>query len=219
MCTKKYLNTFLRREFLLLKNLKSMLFIPLILINAVLPVIALYSYKTYDINKAEYILTSLTTIIAPLTSVWWTVFILKIFIETKGNEIFFVRKKNIFAEIFFPFFIFQANTILTIYVLSRTCSCMKDLIWIMPIVSFFLFGLAYFTSFLSGSITITILINIVYILVNQIVITVKPQPFIFTSVIGVADESVKTALIPIAISGIILTVLGYFFNNRFKIFK
>lgn len=219
MRVKEYLSSFVRREILLLKSLKTMFWIPLILVDVFVPVFAFYLYKTQEISSAGWQLQTVLSIIVPITSVWWPIFLFRVFIETKGNEIFFVMKKSVFAETFVPFLLFEINTFLIMSIFAKFFPLVNQLLPVLLPVTFFLFGLAYFVSFLSGSVTITILINVVYILINSVTYTAKPIPFIYTSAIGVTDENVGVVLIPIAVVGIIFLTLGIILNSRFKSFK
>lgn len=218
MCIKKCIGSMLKKEFLLLKSLKLLFWVPIIALDVFLPLFALYQYRSEN-PSAEYNIASMILIIVPLFSAWWSIFILREFLESPGNEVLFSRKKVLLFEISLPFIIYVIDAVAVLYGISnwfpKTVGMIKPLL----IVILFLFALSYFIAFVSKSVTIALLINIVYVLINQVIYTKKPLPFLYISAMQFDFKKSYTSFVPMLIVSLILIIAGLILNKKFRHYK
>lgn len=216
MCVKRDIILFFRREFLLLKNLKLIFWVPLIIIDAAMPIFAWYAYENYDLFRADYDVKTVIMIFIPLFSAWWSIFTAREFLESRGNELLFLKQKMIFAEMLLPFLLYIGNYSLVLSLLSVWRDDTGKLITEMLTVSLLVFGMSYFTAFLSKSITVPLLACTLYVLINMTIPTEKPCPFMYYSASNYPIEEVYIVFIPILCTGIFLVLAGLILNYRFK---
>lgn len=219
MCFKRNIVLFLQREILLLKSIKILFWVPIVLVNFLLPAFAYYESKTVDPSSTEYFTETAITIIIPLFSAWWSTFILKEFLESSGNEVLWIGRKTVFAEILFPYIIYVLDFVVVLICISLWLNTLTEIIKMMVIVSVFMFGFSYFTAFMSKNVTVSLLFSVAYVLVNQVIVTGEQQPFLYTSALNCKLEEAYIVYMPVAFSGVLLTIAGYVANCLFKGYK
>lgn len=94
----------------------------------------------------------------------------------------------------------------------KTVEMIKPLL----IVIFFMFALSYFMAFVSKSITISLLINVVYVLANQVIYTKKPLPFLYISAMQFDFKKSYTSFVTMLIVSAFLIIAGLILNKEFK---
>ena len=218
MCIKKYIGIMLKKEYLLLKSLKLLFWVPIIALDIFLPLFSLYQYRSKN-PSVEYNIASIILIIVPLFSAWWSIFILREFLESPGNEVLFSGKKVLLFEISLPFIIYVIDTVAVLCGISNWFPKTIEMIKPLLIVIFFMFALSYFMSFVSKSITISLLINVVYVLANQVIYTKKPLPFLYISAMQFDFKKSYTSFVTMLIVSAFLIIAGLILNKEFKHYK
>lgn len=216
MPDKKFVNNCKLLKYLL-KNIGTLRFIPFIIINILVPLLILINLLNPKNLEANMLI--ITQYFLPFFSVWLSLFTMKEFIEADGKEIYYMAGRiNILKEII-KFFIISLLNILIILAVSFifvpvlvietiriVCSCI------------FYFSLAYFVSMLSKSTSISLLILILYTLVNVILKShiIRFPLYCSTNIISYND--ILKVFLPLFIVSVILIALGKIFEKRINIF-
>ena len=202
---------------LLLKNIGFLRFFPFIIINIIVPLLILINLL--NPKNLESNMLIITQYFLPLASVWLSLFAMKEFIEADGREIYYMAGKlNILKEIL-KLFIISVIDILIILIVSIIF--VPDLsIEIVRIISacIFYFSLTYFVSMLGKSTSITLLILILYTLINVILKShiIRFTRYCSTNIISYSD--VLKLCLPLLIMSVILITFGKIFEKRINIF-
>ncbi len=196
-----------------LKNLKFFYFIPVIITLIYMPFISILLYQSYydSIDIYYRIMFSQFNLFLPISSVWWTIFTLKEFNESDGNEVLYLYCKPLYI-LKMQLLIFSLYA-LHIVVFMLSFNLFFDghyFIMVQLIVSSFaLCSFAYFVSFVLKSTGIALLLSIVYSMSlnvldldrNLAVISIFPQTFEIT-------ESSLLHVLFVFVFGVIMYFLG-----------
>lgn len=160
---------FFERIYLHLKNIKALFFFTLIIVHLFLPFIGFLSYKSENLDfymsVMEYAL-----IVIPLSSTIWSLFILREYVEGKGNELLFIGKNKIkFLECFIPFILFYVTIIFQFLIYIRLDNTFKFELIRLFFICFFFFSLMYFLVFLTKSVSLTLMVLIAYTILNVLI--------------------------------------------------
>lgn len=217
MHIKQYLSLFVTRQYFHLKSIRLLAWVPVALLNAILPAFIFLNYNQFGAT-AETLrnLLQIAMLLLPPFSVWWNIFVLREYLEADGNDVLFVCSH--------PCKVWDAGCLFLLYVLNMglwfgvlagmlpemrvglellrlLCACV------------FYFGLVYFLLFFTHSVTITLMAALIYTLANFIsnVSNVffpfyySPQP--------VETEQWFTVYLPLALCGLVLTCAGIMLNQ------
>lgn len=209
---KRIINLFFFRIIWYFKNLKIICFFQLILADIIFPLIILFCYNKYSLGDFYNVNSFLYALfLLPLTSILMVVFIIKIYIEDDGSELLLVSKEK--ANILDLVFIFNAFFVHYLPIECFSIIFMK-LDWylfvIVYLISVMLFGLTYIIAQLTKSISITIMIDILYIIFGLLLCNkskVFPFPFLFYNMHSINSFSYY---IIIGFLGSLLIYLGNF---------
>lgn len=206
----------IERTFLLFKNIGLLFFVPIIVVDVLIPVLNYISYSVHGISdELYYRISELTQIFIPFFSVWWVIFILKEFVDSDGCELLYTNQKTpAKSSIFMAFGIYCLNIIALYFIYSCLFkNFLMELIKILMVCVFF-FGLSLFFSKLTDSTSITILILVMYTLIN--LIDYKHEgifPLYFTG-----EKASLTMLfinsIPLAAIGLAFLLAGIFLRKK-----
>lgn len=168
MCYRKNIAICLRRICLLVKALRRAALVPLLVLNVIIPTLLFLIYfRNGMCDELSLTANRLYGVFLPFMLCWCPIFVQKFFFEDPGNELLFVNKNR------------NKTTDLVLILLMEICVEFILLIplfvfvkgflvyWLrLVLVSFFYFGISYLISFVSRSITPTLLVLIIYTLIN-----------------------------------------------------
>lgn len=208
MHNKIDLKLYFERVLLMIKAQKLAGFVPILFIDLLIPILNLLIYFSKG-EGAELTLSvnQLLQLFMPFLSCWWVIFALRLFVEEKGCEVFFVSSdKTKMFDIFALFLIMLSNICLTsipyFFVIERFWETLLRII----LVCFFYFGVSYCVSLLTKSITSTLFLLTIYTLAN----TLSPLketlfPFYYSPEVS---PNIFLCEVPLFISGILLLLIG-----------
>lgn len=150
-----------------LKSINKLWVIPLLLINVIIPVLSFMFFKNMKENAEPYIM-GLMFLILPVSAVWTSVFVSEMFFSDKSKDILFfysIRKRVFVSSLFF--LISAINSFVIVLLHSY---CLYDSFGMavkILSVSVLFYGIAILVLRLSKSSTMSLLILILYSLVNE----------------------------------------------------
>lgn len=216
MRTKKDIVLLLQRSIFHLKTLRVLFFLPIVLMDVLLPILIISSYKSngagemFLVDTKNYCLS-----ILPLSSIFWSVFAMKDYVGEIGVETLFISKHKIKLLDFAILLIYQLINILIIAGIVFTIQ--KETLPIFIAVfaaSLFLFGLSYCLLFYSKSLTIVIMVDVLYIIASLSVngvITLFPL-YIVNDFITYSN--LLSFYLPLGAIGVVLCGLGVIKNRN-----
>lgn len=222
MCFKRNIALFIQRAYFHLKNLKLLFWMPLLAVHITVPFIALITLKGSTADNFAANIIEYSILIFPLFSALWTVFILKDYVEGKGNEILYVCKsKNRIADTFFTFILFFITIVLQYLFYIKAESILAPELLRLFCICFFYYSLTYFSMFITKSSALTVLILIGYTVLNFLSIysnREKVFPLYFDLQLFTKEMFIKQQL-PMLAAGIVLLAISYFLNKNMKSFN
>lgn len=212
----------LKRTFRILskswKNIGVLRFVPFIVLNVLIPIVNIASYRQYGVSgefQREIVSTALMFL--PFFAAWWPMFFLREYIEADGNELlaFFHNKKQE-ALCFCTHLIYLANVSALFFVYIKIFPELKLFyLWII-IVCVFYFSLSYFMSFATKSVTLTLMSSLIYAIANQVIISGKIIFMIYSTAGGyVFLEEWKKIYLPLVILSIVFLAVGFIFKEKY----
>lgn len=215
---KRYLVNISTRTMLHLKNLKGLALVPLFILDILIPVLNYLVYKQYGVSDRLYTnILQYSQWLMPLASVWCSLFVLRDYLESDGNELLYANPHgNKFADIFILFLISILNITILFLIYTALIPDMKyEYLKILTICVFY-FGLVYGISFLTKSTTMTTLIVVLYTIANVCFEKQSSKIFLF---IYFSTERISKKLFisdycPLLLAGILLTALGVIINVK-----
>lgn len=200
-----------------LKNLGGLRFVPLIVFNLVLPILIFMGYRKYGPSELfEMELLDLTQYFLPLFSIWWVVFVLREYLEVDGNELFYIGgRKIIFKELGLVYLVAMLNIMLLIVLcIILLPSFFPESVRIVSACVFY-FGLTYCMAFLLKSVSMTLLILLLYTLLNFALSFNKLFFPLYMSRQLIEIDEWLTICFPLFALGIFLVIVGLWLNKRF----
>lgn len=216
MRNRKLLSLAFERTYLLLKSTGFLFFVPIIIVDIIIPALNAFSYSAHGVGDELYNrILEITQIFIPFLSVWWVIFILREFVDADGCELLYTSKKTpAKSSIFMAFGIYCLN-IMVLYI--PYCLMFKnfalELIKILMICIFF-FGAALFFSKITGSTSITIFLLVMYMLINLIDFWHEGKFPIYLDSIPADIMTIFTNSMPLALCGIALLLTGLFIRRQ-----
>lgn len=211
---------FFSRLFLYFKNMKWMTFIPLIMADVLVPVVAYFSYIIEDIDFFTFVMLS-SYILIPLSSCIWSLFILKECIEGKGNELLYVGKNKLkLLDCLIPFLLFFVTIIIQFAFYISVDEAFKFGIIKLFLVSLFYFSLTYFFAYLTNSVPMTLMVLIIYDVLNCILgIEIKNVFLLYCNLKPFSQTDIYINLLPMFLLSLALILAGAFLNKRISKFN
>ena len=200
-----------------LKSIGGLRFVPLVIFNLILPVLIFIGYRKYGTSELfEMELLDLTQYFLPLFSVWWTVFVLREYLEADGNELFYIGGKRIIVkELGLIFLVAMLNIALLVAVcVALLPSFIIESVRIISVCLFY-FGLTYCMAFLLKSVTMTLLTLILYTLLN---FTLSFNNMFFPLYMSrqlIEISELLTICFPLFALGLLLILVVHRLNKRF----
>lgn len=199
-----------------LKSIGLLFFVPLVIIDILIPTLNIMEYSKYGIGEELYIhILQYSQWFFPFFSAWWVLFVLREYIESDGNELLYVHADRCKLKDILCLFILYIFNITILYSMYNVLfSDMKyEFLKILSVCIFYL-GITYFFTYLTKSITITLLILIFFTLANiTFGSNIMIFPFYYTL------ERVTVALyinscLPLMLIGLALLFVGTVLNKR-----
>ena len=149
-------------------------------------------------------------------SIWWIVLPMQNYLEDDGCETLFVCKNKVkLADFIIVFLIFYINVAILFLTYSFFADGIPLVFLALFMTSMFLFGLSYCMVFLTKSITITLMTDIIYLLLSVFISSTKNVfPLYIARSDGYTKQTVLSLHLPLAIFGILLTLVGVYFNKK-----
>ncbi len=199
-----------------LKSIGLLFFIPLVIIDILIPILNIMEYSKYGIGEELYIhILQYSQWFFPFFSVWWVLFVLREYIESDGNELLYVHADRCkLKDILCLFILYIINITILYFIYDALFPDMKyEFLKILSVCIFYL-GITYFFTYLTKSITITLLILILFTLAN---ITYGSNIMIFPLYYTLDKITVSlyiNSYLPLMLTGLILLFVGVVLNKR-----
>lgn len=221
MYFKRHLTFFFQRIIYHFKSIKYLFFVPVVMMVAVIPLLNLFSAQKFSVAEEAFAdILKIDFMLFPVLSVWWSLFILKEYVEADGYELLYVcRNKIKLLDALLPFFLFlfiMGGFFFGYSFLLKdiwfeyfciVCSCL------------FYFGLVYCLLFLTRSVTLTLMACLLYTLANLVFLNgAPPFPFYYTSQ-RILPNQLWSVYLPLAAAGCSLTGLGVALNIKISKFE
>lgn len=210
MYYRKRLIFFSERIYFLLKNVGFLSFVPIVLVNIIIPFLTCVSYYTYGFSDEFYKqISELTQIFIPFSSIWCPALILKEFTDSKGNEILLIgtKKKSSFITLIM-FLLFCCNVII-VYIFFYIVFSVPfiELVKIL-LVSIFYMGTVVLFAHITQNTSATILLLVLYTLSNFIFYKFQGVfPFYYNNIETTETFIFKNSL-PLALIGVLEFTIG-----------
>ena len=216
MSDKKHLKK-LDKTKLFLKNIGGLRFFPIIVLDIIVPILIIINVLHPENIEHNLLITIIY--IFPFTSVWFSLFVMKEFIETEGKEIYYMLGKiNILNETFKFFLIVFSNVLLLLIVV---CIILPEFVFEIIRISvacLFYFSIIYFISMISKSTSIALFFAILYTLINVIFKTNNIRFLIYATTNVINESNLIQLCYPLLIFSLILIILGKIIEKRINIF-
>ncbi len=216
MSDKKHLKK-LDKTKLFLKNIGGLRFFPIIVLDIIVPILIIINVLHPENIEHNLLITIIY--IFPFTSVWFSLFVMKEFIETEGKEIYYMLGKiNILNETFKFFLIVFSNVLLLLIVV---CIILPEFVFEIIRISvacLFYFSIIYFISMISKSTSIALFFAILYTLINVIFKTNNIRFLIYATTNVINESNLIQLCFPLLIFSLILIILGKIIEKRINIF-
>lgn len=217
MRTKEYLGLLFQRCYWNLKSLKLLFWIPVIVVNLVLPALNYVCYRQNGVGAYMQVdIVEKALLLLPFLSVWWVIFVLREYVEADGSEVLYVCRSRIkLVDALCPFllYLFNITLLYSVYIAIFPDVMPLEYARMLCICAFF-FGLTYFLVYFTKSITITLLVNLVYYIVSELVPMRQPVFPVYKVNGDVTPELFYKLYLPLLAAGVLLGTAGVLINRR-----
>ncbi len=150
-----------------LKSINKLWLIPIVIINVIVPLISYLLYITLGEGSVIYIL-DIIYLLLPVSSVWTSIFVSEVFFSEKAKDIlfFYPNKKRVLISVLFYFLSAMNASIIVMLHFYVISDWFGTAIKIMCISVLF-YGLSMLILRLSKSTAMSLLITLLYSLVNE----------------------------------------------------
>ncbi len=210
------MKTFFNELKLTFKSIKHSAFIPIITI-LIFPILCAVIYKNENVDF-YFTVMNYMYITIPVSSVMWSIFNIKEYIEGKGNELFFVGHKKIkLSKCIIPFIFYMLITSIEISVISQLDDRLNFEVLKIIVICFMFLCIEYFFAFLTKSTNFTLMILLGYTIISRIIDFNETKLYFlnFYNFEPLTSEYVKTIMLPQLLFSIIILVAGIFLNKKF----
>lgn len=216
---KSELKNYFKRVYMLLRGIGRMFFVPVVFVDILLPVMSALSLVHNGISDNAYTdINKLFQMFIPFFSVWWIAFVLRFFIEYDGCEMLFVRKsRNYFPEIAGTAILYIFNISILYLIASAFFGHMIFELVKIIFVCIFCFGVLYFFVRLTFSVNFSLLIVLIYVILNMTVYQMNGKFPLYFNLSPVSESGLISSFI-LCVIGIMLMILSRLFP-RFKAYN
>lgn len=155
------------RFWLQIKSMRFLFFVPLIAYFCVIPlgVWAMSFNPEFDLGDS---VSTMCYLVVPFMSTWWIFMVLKEYIDGDGREVLLLGRGTLFSAVLFQ--VINIVCFVPVFFVPMKDTFKSDMYHLfiqLLIISFFMGGLTYFCNYFTGSITISMLIAILYTAVSN----------------------------------------------------
>lgn len=170
MLDRRNIKIHFRRLLLLVRALRTVALIPFIILNIVIPLLLLFIFLRKGAGEELQLTTNrLYGLFLPFMLCWCSIFVQKFYFEEPGCELLFVNStKGKTTDMVLLFFLGIGLELLLLMPLFILVQGFRQYCFGLFPVSLFYFGFSYLLSFAFRSITPTLLVSVVYTLLNLI---------------------------------------------------
>lgn len=219
---KRYVKNLFFRSFLHLKSIGVLAFIPLIVINVILPLLTYLVYRQYGkSSRLEISIQEYSQWLLPLACVWWPMFVMKEYIEGDGKELLYINKPcNKLLDLFLLFAVSTLNVSLIFLGYTFLIPYMKYEYLRIVVICFLYFSMVYAIGFTTNSSALTVLSVVLYTLTNIYYGRGQNKNiFIYLSTQRLTVKSFISNYVPLLVIGIVLIIFGIILNKKRRAFK
>lgn len=202
----------MRRLYLELKNLRFYYFVPLVVLFILLPLTVLASLKQYGPSFPSF--SVICQLYIPCFAPWWSLFVLKDYLNSAGKELLFVYKQTR-DSLLGKTIILWVLYVLHILVVFFAASFIYDFVWFLFIAliiqGMFLTALAYFLAILLQNTFVPLITTFTYSLIFMLAGGYSPLN-IFTQ--GLNDASSLNKMPGVLLVAVVFFYVGYQTEKR-----
>lgn len=202
----------MRRLYLEVKSLRFYYFVPLVVLFILVPLTVIASLKQYGPSFSNF--TVICQLYIPCFAPWWSLFVLKDYLNSPGKELLFVYKQSR-DSLLGKTVILWVLYVLHILVVFLVASFIYNFVWFLFIAviiqSIFLTALAYFLAILLQNTFVPLITNFTYSLIFMLAGGYSPLS-IFVE--GLRDASSLGKSIFVFIAALILLYFGFQLEKR-----
>lgn len=164
MYLKRNIILYTCRIYLYLKSIGLLFWVPILIFNLLVPFLNYLMYSKYAVSEELYIAILKNCLwYYPFFSNWWSLFLMKEYLETDGNELLFVYSNKIkLVDVTSVFLLSIFNILLWFIPYTMLFPMMKYELLRVLTMCFLYFSFSYFLTFLSKSILIPLMILLLY---------------------------------------------------------
>lgn len=207
-----------------LKNLRFFYFIPVIINLLYMPFMSFLMYQSYYDNIDIYyrIMSNQFNLFLPIASVWWSVFTLKEFIESDGNEVLYLYCKPLYIlkMQLLVFSIYGLHLVVFMLGFNLFFDGFYFVIVQLLVSSFALCSFVYFVSFALKSTGVALLLSIVYSMFLNVFDLDKK--LVVISIFPQTTQITKSSLLNVFfvfVLGVIMYLLGLLISKNKLVYK
>lgn len=195
-----------------------MFWLPLIILNFVIPLINYHTYQNYYPEHVSAIpgdLHEVMLIAAPLLSVWWLLFVMREYIEGEGCEVLYVcRARNKLPEAFGVFLMYLADICIVYIFYIQFDDTMKRSFCALLCVCTMLFGLVYLLLQATKIMTVPLLAVMMYCMASILFVKTK-DVFLLYNIRAIPTwEIIKSNYLPMLVVGFVLLLFGVLISRK-----
>jgi len=201
------------------KNMGMLRFVPLLVLNVLIPLVNALSYKQYGVQQAfEEEIRTTALLLIPFFAGWWPTVILKEYIEAKGNELYSVFINQKVRLCLVPVcLLYLMNVSVLFFGYIKLFPALKLLyVWVL-LLCFFFFGLSYCLSFLTKSTTLTFMAALLYTMLNHIKVYDRVTFLVYSSAGGIQKtQEWRKVYLPILALSVVLLLAGTISKSKHR---
>lgn len=202
---------------IIMKSLGVYFWVPILINDIVIPLFVLFIKINGTEENVRQGIMMLSQMFTPFLSAFWTYMYLEKYIDRKGNECFYIVRKNKLPEIIQLFFLYiLTNTVPFAWYISMGKKYFYE--WIHIVIVCFLFvSAAYCLSYLLKSISLAMIPSFIYLLasVTGLNDAVKKISF-YESHTGMAPSKLLTRYNYFIVAAIVIAAIGKKLNGDYE---
>ena len=216
MCAERNLTRFAAVTYRHLRSLGGLFWIPPAVINGVMPLLSLAVLRRYAEAEVRYAaILQYTLWLFPFFSVWWSLFIMREYVESEGNEVLYLAGgRSKLTLLLPPFLLCLADEALVLAVIAQGVPGLMTEFWRVGTVCFGYFGVMYFLLFLSGTVLCPLMVLLLYTLISAVE-TDSVFPAFYVTCTPLTAEVYRERCLLFLSVGIACFLLGIWQNRRY----
>ena len=204
----------LKTYFYFLKSINKLWIIPLIIINIIVPAVSFFLYKLKG-TDAEIEILNVLYIFLPISTIWISAFVSESFFSDKTKDVlFFYNNKKQFSTSALFYLLPMLNASVIMLLQFNHISDFLGMTIKIICISLFYYGTAMLVLLLSKSATMSILILILYVLLNEFF---SFDFFLFYKSYEALTISIfLVKYLPLILMGVLFVILIFADKNHYK---